>query len=114
MTDAQTPIDFIKNILLDIYTTKTSMKEDALRIYTMLIQNNQEPAILTFPFSGTTLSISAQHYKEARDFYRDGQKIMAIKTIRVNGWVGTDKGSGPDLKSAKEFVESFPSLGDET
>lgn len=103
-----TPIDFIKNILTDTYKDKIAMKVDALNVYTLLIQNNQEQAILTFPFLNLVFSIPAVDYNEALKLYKAGQKINAIKTIRNCGWIGSDKTATPELRFAKEFVESFP------
>lgn len=101
-------MDFIKNILTDMYDTEKDMKKDALQVYTMLIQSNQEPAVLTFPFSGEVLSIHVAYYNEVLRLYHRGEKISAIKTLRCNGWIGEDKNSGPGLKFAKEFGESLP------
>jgi hypothetical protein len=103
-----TPIDFLKNILTDVYKDKTVMKTDALKVYTLLLQGNQEPEVLTFTFSGQVFSIPRGHYKEALKLYQAGLKINAIKTIRCNGWMDSDKTATPDLKWAKDFVESFP------
>jgi hypothetical protein len=102
-----TPIDFIKNILTDTYKDKMALKVDALNVYTLLIQNNQEPAILTFNFDGQKFSIPTEYYNEAVRLYKAGQKINAIKTIRTHGWMGDDKTSTPELKFSKEFVESI-------
>jgi hypothetical protein len=103
-----TPIEFLKNVLTDTYKDRTALKVDALNVYTLLIQSNQEEAVLSIPYSGQILSISTVRYNEALKLYQAGQKINAIKTIRCNGWMGSDKTATPDLKWTKEFVESFP------
>jgi hypothetical protein len=54
------------------------------------------------------LSIPAAHYNEALKLYQAGQKINAIRSIRTKGWMGSDKTATPELKWAKEFVESLP------
>jgi hypothetical protein len=102
-----TPIDFIKNILTDTYKDKIAMKVDALNVYTLLIQSNTEEAILTIPFLDQILSIRAVDYAEVRTLYQAGQKINAIKTLRTHGWMGSDKTATPELRFAKEFVESL-------
>jgi hypothetical protein len=101
-------LDLIKNILTDTYNTERDMKKDALQVYTMLIQSNQEPAVLTFPFSEQILSIPVAYYNEVLKLYHRGEKINAIKTLRCNGWIGEDKNNTPELKFAKDFVESLP------
>jgi len=103
-----TPIDFLKNILTDKYPDMTSLKTDALSFYTQIIQSNQEEAVLSIPFSGQVLSIPAVHYRKALELYQAGQKVNAIKTIRTYGWIGNDKKATPELRWAKEFVESLP------
>jgi hypothetical protein len=100
------PIDFIKNILTDTYKDKTAMKVDALNVYTLLIQSNQEPSILNFNFDGRKFSIPTEYYNEAVRLFKAGQKINAIKTIRSHGWMGDDKTATPELKFSKDFVES--------
>jgi hypothetical protein len=100
------PIDFIKNILTDTYKDKVAMKVDALNVYTLLIQSNQEQATLTFNFYGQEFSIPAVDYNEALKFYQAGEKLRAIKTVRSHGWMGDDKTATPELKFSKEFVES--------
>jgi hypothetical protein len=104
-----TPVEFLTAILTDKYPNKTSLKTDALSFYTQIIQSSQGETILTIlPFQQQVLSIPAASYREALKLYQAGQKINAIKTIRCNGWMGSDKTATPDLKWTKEFVESFP------
>ncbi|MBE3145400.1 MAG: hypothetical protein IMZ61_15985 [Planctomycetes bacterium] len=103
-----TPIEFLKNILTDKYPDMASLKTDALSFYTQIIQSNQEEAVLSIPFSGQVLSIPAVYYNEALEFFQEGFKLKAMKNIRTKGWMGSDKTATPELKWAKEFVESFP------
>jgi len=103
-------LDFLKNILTDVYKDRTAMKVDALQVYTLLVQQNTEIPVLTFliPFSDHLLSIPAPYYNKSRAAFQAGQKINAVKLIRIHGWLDKNENDHPSLKEAKDFVEAYP------
>lgn len=102
-----TPIKFIENVLTDTYKDKMALKVDALNVYTLLIQSNQEPEVLTFNFNGQIFSIRTMYCNKALKRYQAGFKLIAIKIIRTHGWMGDDKTSTPESKFSKELIESI-------
>jgi hypothetical protein len=79
------PLDFVKNVLTDVYKDKTALKADALQVYTSLIQDNPLSVIMNIPFSGQVLTIPSVYYHEAFKLIQEGKKINAIKCIREPG-----------------------------
>ena len=113
--DTENPVvDFLKGILVGrIYGAK--LKEEALKIYTNIIKNNNDTYLsFNIPDSNNILYVKPEALQKVKDILKTGQKILAIKELRINSLInlnadpslGFDTG-GPSLKDSKFFVDSL-------
>ena len=117
--DTENPVvDFLKGILVGrIYGAK--LKEEALKLYTDIIKamfKADSDTYLSFNIPGSVNILYIKHaaLQKVKDTMRSGQKIHAIKELRINSIInlnadpsmGLDTG-GPSLKDSKYFVESL-------